>query len=249
MKILEMANPVVFRDYLKVLETQFEATNLNFDEDGLRVLQMDPSHVSLTDLYLPDTSFDYYYVGGPLKVGVNLEEAGAALKKLSKNDSRIQIDLDPEKGRLAFTLFSDLTRRKTINTLEPLEDEVPTPKIIFKSKTRILLDALKRILDDFKGHQHVTIITTEDMILFSVESDVMNEETPLSRYNDNVLEHRVEEPSKARYPMEYLHAFVRAACKVSEVAVLEFSTDMPMRLDVELPMGHLKYWVAHAIEY
>lgn len=168
----------------------------------------------------------------------------------AKDQQGNEVTMDEKKinEEITFTLRSDIIRKKTLKCLNPLEEELPQPKIYFKSHTRILLKTFKRILDDFKGSaEHFTIETNEEGITFSIVSDIANETTPLSRDNDNVLEHRVDEDSKATYTMEYLTSFLKEAIKVSEVATLRLSEDMPLVLDVELPQGKMIYYVAPCI--
>lgn len=135
---------------------------------------------------------------------------------------------------------------KRIPCLEPLDEEVPQPKIYFKSRTRITSNGLKRILDDLDGPR-VTITTDHDTITFNREGDDYGETTPLDKDNDNILDHRIEEDSKTTYTKDYLKDIVKAAVKVSEVVSLEFSEDMPIKIDVEIPQGRLVYYVAPCI--
>lgn len=259
-RILETSSPALFRDYLKVLNTMAEEVDLVFDHDGISTLFMDPSHVAMVDFHLPPEHFDRYDIEEPFTVGLNLETALKALNKITKRDSFLTLEYGYEtqeseetrtqikkNERITLELKSDIKRRKTFQTLEPMGYEVPTPKINFKSTTRIILDVIKRICDDFKGHAHITIETTDQGITFSVNNDEMRETTPIDQRNGNILDHHVEEDTKATYTLSYLSDLVRSMSKISEVTKLEFSEDMPIKLDVEIPQGHLIYYQAPCI--
>ena len=248
MQVFEVSKPLIFRDYLKVLETVNEEPTLELTEEGLTVLTMDLGHVEMLRLELPRQYFDLWSVPEPVKMSLNLEELNRVLKRMNKKDSQMQLDYDHERARATFTLISDIRRNKSIPVLESLDEEIPSPKIYFKSKTRMILSTFKRILEDFKvSAQHFKLETTWNQIKFSTDSDYAHESTPIDKDNENILDHRVEEESMAQYEIEQLLDFVKAACKVSEVVTIEFSESMPLKLDVELPQGSMVYYLAPMI--
>ena len=65
--------------------------------------------------------------------------------------------------------------------------------------------------------------------------------------SDKVIEKR--EPAKATYNLNYLGEIIRAGSGASEVASLEFSTNMPIKVEFEMPQqGRLLYYLAPRIE-
>jgi len=101
-------------------------------------------------------------------------------------------------------------------------------------------------VNDLDG-EHITINTDYGAITFSHEGDKYNETTTLDKDNDNILDHRVEEPTRATYTKSYIEDILKAVVKVSEVATLEFSENMPIKMDIEIPQGTLVYYLAPCI--
>jgi len=64
---------------------------------------------------------------------------------------------------------------------------------------------------------------------------------------EELLELRVEEDSGATFTLSYLRDIINAAGVSSEVATLELTTDMPLRMDFELPQGKLVYYLEPCI--
>ncbi|MBU2395740.1 MAG: hypothetical protein KKH70_20590 [Gammaproteobacteria bacterium] len=267
MKLFQIYKPTVFKDILSCIGALNEDVTLQLDYEGLKIITMDTSHVAMVNLKLPNSFFDEYPVNETVKIGVNIPTVLKALGKITKNDDYLDAEytytmntkeIKNDEGqviassqiksneKLVLTLIGDIRRKKTVPCLEPLDTEVPEPRIFFKSKTRIVLKTLKRIVDDFDG-QHLTIETDEENIKFSSSHDDYDEETPLNKDNDNIIEHRVEESSKTTYTMSYVIQILRPVVKVSEVGTLEYSEDMPFKLDVELPQGTLEYFLAPCI--
>ncbi len=58
-----------------------------------------------------------------------------------------------------------------------------------------------------------------------------------------------KEVSKATYSLSYLSDIVKAAAAISEIATVEFSTSMPIRLDFKQQQeGKLAFFLAPRIE-
>ena len=65
--------------------------------------------------------------------------------------------------------------------------------------------------------------------------------------SDDLIELKAEEDSSATFTLSYLNEIANAASGVSEVATIELSTDMPIKMDFELSKGKLVYYLAPCI--
>jgi proliferating cell nuclear antigen len=67
--------------------------------------------------------------------------------------------------------------------------------------------------------------------------------------SDTLLDLEVKEPSKATFSLSYLAEIVKAASATSDIATLEFSSDMPIKLDFQQTKeGRLSFFLAPRIE-
>ncbi|GAG51245.1 unnamed protein product, partial [marine sediment metagenome] len=127
-------------------------------------------------------------------------------------------------------------------------EEVPQPKILFKSSARILTQSLRRTIRDAGlVSEHVKIEATGDMLKINAVGDMGSIFSEWERGADELLELKVEEDSDATFTLSYLRDIVNTAGVSSEVATLELSKDMPIRMDFELPQGKLVYYLAPCI--
>jgi len=63
------------------------------------------------------------------------------------------------------------------------------------------------------------------------------------------LELEVKEPCKATFNLNYLAEISKAGSSAAELVTLEFSTNMPVKLEYEMPQqGKLLYYLAPRIE-
>jgi DNA polymerase III sliding clamp (beta) subunit (PCNA family) len=207
---------------------------------------MDDSHISMIDFKLPMDFFDQYAEDYRGAIALNLEETLKVLGKLGKNDE-LTVSRDEATAKLDIKLrgHKSLTRYKSIPTLELVEEEAPQPKIFFKSKTRLLTDPLKFALEDLgKVSQHVTFTSDDSVFELSAIGDLGTDKTPFLKGSDNVIDHRVEENSKTTYTIEYLVNMFKAFIKVCDAVTIEYSNEMPCRIEAELPKGTLIYYLA-----
>ncbi|GAI21193.1 unnamed protein product, partial [marine sediment metagenome] len=132
--------------------------------------------------------------------------------------------------------------------LEPLDEEVPQPKILFKSSARILTQSLRRAIRDAGlVSDHVKVEMSGDMLKMSAVGDLGSVFSDWESGADELLELKVEEDSDALFTLSYLRDIINSAGVSSEVATLELSTDMPIRMDFEIPEGKLVYYLAPSI--
>src|SRR2546422_408226 len=71
----------------------------------------------------------------------------------------------------------------------------------------------------------------------------------MDKGSDAILELDAKEVCRATYNLNYLGEIIRAGSGASEVTSLEFSTNMPIKVEFEMPQqGRLLYYLAPRIE-
>jgi proliferating cell nuclear antigen len=135
-------------------------------------------------------------------------------------------------------------------TLEPQEEEVPTPKITFKTQAKVTAYGLRQVIEDAQlVSDHVRVEADAEKLVLNATGDLMGATIELKKGSDALLELKTEEPSKATYSLSYLSEIIKAASATSEIATLEFANDMPIRIDFQQPKeGKLTYYLAPRIE-
>ncbi|GAG84061.1 unnamed protein product [marine sediment metagenome] len=245
---VEVSSIEPFRNLVKALAAVLEDGCFNIDGEKIELLSMDPSHVAMVDFELPREFFDSYVCDGETQLTVNIGEFLKFLDRVER-DERVKIRLDEDRARLVVQCIRPgHTRRFEIAILEPLYEEVPQPKIFFKSSARILTQSLRRsIRDAGLVSEHVKIEITEDMLKMSAVGDIGSAFSEWERGADELLELKAEEESGANFTLSYLNDIVNAVQASSEVTTLELSTDMPLKMDFDLPQGRLVYYLAPMI--
>jgi len=225
-----------------------EAT-FNLTPEGLKLRAMDPSRVAMVDFEWPKTVFDEYTCTEPMKMCINISEMLKLLRRAGKDES-VELSLDEKTGRLQVTIRGKYVRTFNMPTLEAMEEEVPTPKVSFNVSAKATTEGLREAIEDASlVSDHVRIEADNEKLVMQATGDLMGATIELKKGSDALLNLETKEPSKATFSLSYLSEIVKAAVATSDVATIEFSTDMPIRLDFQQQKeGKLTFYLAPRIE-
>lgn len=237
-----------FRSLVKALSVIVEEGTFVMNEAQMKLLAMDPSHVAMVDFELPSEFFDSYKCEGEPKLSINIKEFLRFLDRVDR-DEQVRIVLNEDKARLVIHCKrGGHSRRFEMPILEPLDEEVPQPKIFFKGKVRITSDALRMAIRDANlVSEHVKVEMEDGLLKINAEGDMGSSFSEWLADSDDVLELKVDEDSSATFTLSYLQDIANAAGANSEVVTIELSTDMPIKMDFEIPTGRLVYYLAPCI--
>lgn len=225
-----------------------EAT-FNLNPEGIQLRAMDPSRVAMIDFQWPKTIFDEYQCDQPQKMCINITELLKLLRRTGREEA-IELSLNPETPKLQIAITGRYTRTFTMPTLEPQEEEVPTPKITFKAQAKTTTDGLRQAIEDAQlVSDHVRIEADTEKLTLTATGDLMGATIELKKGSDALLDLQTQEPVKATFSLSYLAEIIKAAASTSEIATLQFANDMPIRIDFHQPKeGKLTYYLAPRIE-
>jgi len=245
---VEVAGIDPFRNLVKAIAAVVQEGCFNVDETRIWLLAMDPSHIAMVYFELPMEFFDGYLCEGEQRISIRIGEFLKFLDRVER-DERVEIRLERERARLVIRCTRPgHTRRFEMPILEPLDEEFPQPKILYKSSARILTQGLREAIRDADlVGEHVKIEVAGDMLKMSAVGDMGSAFSEWQRGADELLELKAEEDSGATFTLSYLKDIVDAAVVSSESATLELTTDMPLKMDFESPQGKLVYYLAPCI--
>jgi len=119
----------------------------------------------------------------------------------------------------------------------------------FNVYARLISDVLKDAIKDANViSDYVKFIAEEDSLMLSASGDRGDVEVKLSEDMGSLVELEVKEASASTYSLSYLSDMMRAA-STTDIVSLQFSSDMPLKLEFELPAeGRITYYLAPRIE-
>jgi proliferating cell nuclear antigen len=246
---LKVSDAKLLRDMANAISILVDEATFKIDPEGLKLRAMDPSRVAMIDFEWPKTIFQEYVCNEPTKVCLNISELLKLLKRASKDES-VELSIDDKTGRLLVVISGKYNRNFTMPTLEASEEEVPTPKISFNVKAKTTTQGLSQAIEDAQlVSDHVRIEAEPEKMILSASGDLMGATITLQKGSDALLDLEVKENAKATFSLSYLSEIIKASSATSDIATLEFSSDMPIRIDFQQTKeGKLVFFLAPRIE-
>jgi len=246
---LKTSDAKLLKDMITAISTLVDEATFKIDSESLKLRAMDPSRVAMIDFDWPKTIFEEYTCTEPTKMCINISELLKLIKRAGR-DEVVELSLDEKTARLHIKITGKYTRNFTMPTLEAAEEEVPTPKITFNAKAKVSTEGLHQAIEDAQlVSDHVRIEADPEKLIFNASGDLMGARIELQKGSDTLLNLEVKEPSKATFSLSYLSEIIKAASATSEIAILELSSDMPIKLDFQqIKEGKLAFYLAPRIE-
>ena len=205
--------------------------------------------MAMVDFEWQKTAFEEYTCQEPTKIRVNIASMLKLLKRVG-SDEILEMLYDEKTRKLNLTLKGKMMRKFTIPTLDPAQEEVPTPKITFNSKVKLTTSIFRDIIDDVQAvSDNVRLETTPEKLIAAATTELSSAVIELDKASEMLIELDVKEPSKATFNLNYLSEITKAGASTSEIVTVEFSSNMPIRLEFDIPQqGRLSYYLAPRIE-
>lgn len=221
----------VLRDWIRLLKVAGEEHTLVCSKEGIKILSMDPSHVLMVDTNIKASLFDSYEVEGDAeRVTVNVLELGKFLERIGK-DERVEL-FTPKDAKLNINASKAGFRRNfKVTMMEPYEDEVPEPKINFKTSSRLTVKAFEIATKDAGlVSDHIKISLNDAQMTMNAEGDIGSAASEWTKDSDDLLDLKGEEDATATFTLSYIADIVTALKPLADVVEIELSTDMPIKL-------------------
>lgn len=243
------ADARVWKSLLTAISTLIEEADFEVSLDAIKLRSMDPSHVAMVDFELQSSAFESYSCTAPLKIRMNTNSMLKLLRRVGP-DEHLEIVYDEATKKIEMTLKGKLVRRFTMPTLEPAEEEVPTPKLAFNTRIKMLASGLRDMIEDSQTiSDNVRLESTPEKFIVNASGELSSATIELEKGSEALLDLEIKEPSKATFNLNYLAEIIKAGSAASEVVTVEYATNMPVRIQFEMPQqGRLQYYLAPRIE-
>ena len=245
----KMADAKLLKDMMGAISILVDEATFDLTPEGIKLRAMDPSRVAMVDFEWPKAVFDEYSCDENMKMCINISEMLKLLRRTGKDES-VELSLDDKTGKLKIAIKGTYSRTFNMPTLEAMDEEVPTPKVTFNVSAKTTTQGLREAIEDASlVSDHVRIEANDDKMIMNASGDIMGANIEFTKGDDVLLEMTAKEASKATFSLSYLSEIVKASVPTSEIVMIEFSTDMPIKLDFQQEKdGKLKFFLAPRIE-
>jgi proliferating cell nuclear antigen len=227
------------------VKTLVEEATFEANGEALTFRAMDPSHVALVDLALPNSSFSSFECDKPFKFSVRVEDL---VKLVGRSDAKDSVEISStEEDAIAVKLSNGYKREFTIHLIESTTVSAPLPKLEFDTKASLTKTILEKVLGDISVvSDQVTIQASKEKLTFSGKSDIGAASIGLEKNDADVLEMQVKADSKATYSVDYLTSITKTAGSATDTLICEFANKKPIKLTFALNSqgANLTFWLA-----
>ncbi|MEM2444218.1 MAG: hypothetical protein QW596_00840 [Sulfolobales archaeon] len=219
------------------------------NSDGFIFKAIDPSRVSLIEMFTPRESFDTFEVENELEAVINVDELGKILRS-SERDDKISLEFGENSLRIEFE-----RKNTTREFLIPLQvgseaEAIPELKLELNNRFKVSGPLLYESISSIEDLGDVLIIKAfEEGLSLMIKSDLGEAEVVFDSSRGALIEREVNEPDiEVSYGLEYF-TYIKLAMRISENVDLLLGSEMPCKLVFNLPQGvKMNYYVAPRIE-
>ena len=149
-----------FRTLMTALKDILLETNIVFQQDGIRIVNMDKSHTILAHLFLQADKFEYYYCKYPkIVIGVNMFQLFKLINSIDNDDTlTIYIEENDYNDGIVDNLGlkfenGDIKQCKDqkLRLIEPDVDDLELPKIKYSSILNMPSSDFQKIVRDLSN--------------------------------------------------------------------------------------------------
>jgi len=245
---ITLGNADLLKNSIPIIAEIIDEGVFKVDAKGLSLVSPDRSMIAMVDFHLLSTAFEDFKVTGENNVGLNLTNLVAVIKRI-KTGEKVILSKEDGSNILEVVMKGKGTRKFEVPLLNITSEKPPLDQLKFKS--RIELDS--SVLEE--GITDADIV--DDSIVFEAEphlfkiwakGDMNSSQLELKKGESCIEKIDVEEPVKARYPLEYLKKMIKAS-KFSNKVLLEYANDYPLRMVFkDIDKIHLSFVLAPRVE-
>jgi len=220
--LIKLDNPKILSEVVSIISELVTEVKIKVNEDGLSILAVDPANVALTSFLLPAKSFSQFEAKEEV-LGVNLDSLKNVLKRCGSGSSLI---LQSEDNTLKIEIHDKIKREFKLALINIEQEEKEMPSLEFECRVEM------NSLDFYEAIEDCSIVA--DSCTFSLQEgkfviEAKGLHSTKSEFSGD--EAKIEgKEARAKYSLEYLRKFTKA-CKLTEKAIINFSTDYPLKLE------------------
>ncbi len=232
--LLKLNDSKLFSGVINIISELVTEVKIKVDKRGVSITAIDPANVSLVSFFMAKDNFSEFEAENDV-LGVNLSDLKAILRRINSG-----FTIKKNENMLDIIVQDKVVRNFSLALIDLDSEDKEAPKLEYSCKVEINSDLLDSAIQD-------AAVVADSCILSLGESFVIEAKGSLNKtkteFSDD--ECKFKGQGKARYSLEYLQKFMKAA-KISAKAVIQFSNDEPLRLD--FPDSFLTFILAPRVE-
>lgn len=164
-----------FRYLIEALKEILTDTNVDFDENGMKIVAMDASHTVLVHLRLDGTKFDRYLCTEKQTIGISMGNLFKYIRQIGNSDTLTLYLESDEPNKLGIKIENgeknSITKLK-LNLMDLPDGAIEIPPASFESVITMPSNDFQKICRDFFNiGEYLDLKSVGNQLIFSVKGD------------------------------------------------------------------------------
>ena len=239
--LLKLDNPKLFSEIIGIISELVLEVRIKVNKEGMSILAIDPANVAMVSFKLPNTAFSELEVEGEEVLGVSLESLKAVLRRIRIGSVLVITKIENE---LRLEIKDKIKREFNLALIEIEGDEKQIPSLEFTSKIEMASNDFSEAIEDcVVVADSCSFISRPDRFVIKAKGSLNSFKAEYTSDEANITAGEAD----SKYSLEYLQKMVKAA-KLTEKAIINFSSDYPLKLDFKTPFIELSFILAPRVE-
>ena len=249
---LKTVQSSAFRVLVEALKEILTDANIELDENGLKVMAMDPTHTVLVHLKLDSNKFEKYYCANKLTIGVSMLCLFKLIKTMNNNDTlSLYIEKD-DTNRLGIRIENgeknSVTKYK-LNLMDLPEEKIDIPPASFESVlTMPSNDFQKSCRDMAQIADNMEIKSVGNQLIFSCKGEFATQDTIIGETHTGmsfIQNSNPEEVVQGVFALKHLVLFTKCTNLCQQIE-LYLKNDYPLIIKYQVAsLGNVKLCLAN----
>lgn len=225
---LVLTEPKYLKDSISIISDLVTEATFKIDNDGLKMVAMDPANVAMVNFHLLSSCFSQYNLEKPEELAINLNNLKQVLRRIKSDDV---LTLETEENKLKIQLKGGTTRSFSIPLIELEDKEQKVPELSFPISIETDVNILTESIEDVSVvAESVTFLAEKNQFVVKAEGDLSKAFIEIKPDEDTAIKTDSIDKFKAKYSLEYLRKMIAGAKLTGKVSI-NFNNDYPLKLE------------------
>lgn len=246
-----------FRTLMTALKDILLETNITFQQDGIRIINMDKSHTILAHLHLEASKFEHFFCKYPkIVIGVNMFHLFKLINSID-NDDTLTIYIREEDYCDGIVNYlglkfenGDIKQCKTqmLRLIEPDDEELDIPSVKFSSVINLPSTDFQKIIRDLSAlSDRLEIKCVGNELIFSLSGPFASVQIRRSECDGNleyIQKQDITKVIQGEFPLKYLSYFIKCTNLCNSIELM-LENDLPLVIKYNVAsLGEIKLCLA-----
>jgi proliferating cell nuclear antigen len=236
---IKLENPSLLSKAVEVISELVIEVRIKVNDFGLSINAIDPANVAMVGFKMPKSVFSEFE-SGKETLGVNLENLKRILRRCGAGSSLV---MEKKENMLNLQVQDKIRRDFNLGLIEIESEDKEMPQLEFSSQVELDSADLISVIEDCAVVDDACSFIIKDG-KFIIEAKNINSARIEFSSDEALIE---AENCKARYSLEYLQKFMKAA-KLCTRTRIKFANDHPMKMDFRTDSFELGFILAPRVE-